>query len=95
MSNQKFRIRQMSSKAEYEAYLKSISLKQMLGGGLRMKTIIEQNTDKIVIDRNNQTICFLGQFDVVVYDMHIINEQSLLNDRSFYFTNGLPPVEYA
>lgn len=90
MSNQKFRIRPMSSKAEYEAFIKSLSLKQML-----RKNIIEQNTDKIVIDRNAQTIYFLGQFDVVVYDMHIINEQPLLNDRSFYFTNGLPPVEYA
>lgn len=91
------RIRPMASKAEYENYLQNVFEKQILSGqasGWQTRQAIEQNTDKIVIDRNNHTIKYLGQFDVVINEMHSINEQSLLNDRDFYFKNGLPPVEY-
>lgn len=91
------RIRPMATKAEYEAYLQSVWQKLTLGGQAsfgQLQQFIEQNTDKIVIDRNNRTIKHLGQFDVVVSEMHRINEQSLLNDRDFYFKNGLPPIEY-
>lgn len=91
------RIRPMATKAEYENYLQNVFEKQILSGqasGWQTRQAIEQNTDKIVIDRNNHTIKYLGQFDVVINEMHSINEQSLLNDRDFYFKNGLPPVEY-
>lgn len=91
------RIRPMASKAEYQAYLQNVWQKLTLGGqasGWQTRQAIEQNTDKIVIDRQNHIIKYLGQFDVVINEMHSINEQSLLNDRDFYFKNGLPPVEY-
>lgn len=91
------RIRPMVTKAEYENYLQNVFEKQILSGqasGWQTRQAIEQNTDKIVIDRQNHTIKYLGQFDVVIGEMHSINEQSLLNDRDFYFKNGLPPVEY-
>lgn len=91
------RIRPMATKAEYEAYLQSVWQKLTLGGqasGWQTRQIIESNTDKIVIDRNNRTIKYLGQFDVIINEIHGINEQSLLNDRDFYFKNGLPPIEY-
>lgn len=87
----------MVTKAEYENYLQNVFEKQILSGqasGWQTRQAIEQNTDKIVIDRQNHTIKYLGQFDVVIGEMHSINEQSLLNDRDFYFKNGLPPVEY-
>lgn len=93
----KFRIRPMSSKTEYEAYLASVSEKQILSGqasSWQMEQFIEQNTDKIVIDKTNRTIKFLGQFDVVINDYpHLLYLDKILNQDGF-FANGLPPIEY-
>lgn len=91
------RIRPMQSKAEYQAYLDSVRNKQTQAGQAsywQMRQLIEQNTDKIVIDRQANKIRFLGQFDVVVADCHIIHEQSILTDNNSWFKNGLPPIEY-
>lgn len=91
------RIRPMATKDEYQAYLQSVWQKLTLGGQAsfgQLQQFIEQNTDKIVIDKTNRTIEFLGQFDVVINDyQHLLYLDKILNQDGF-FANGLPPIEY-